>query len=158
MTDQPIDEAAILAEMASNVAKIATMTDPEVESAVLAEMAAKLEAEGLKDSAYMSELWQEKMRENEVMKHWLPIQGDMSYGKAPASEPKGVEPGTPYDTTCTYPEWMAQQQPAPLAYLRELVQLARESGMTHIRTGNLEMKFDPDARKTAAPAGPPVSF
>jgi hypothetical protein len=115
MTDQPIDENAVLAEMAT-----------------------KLEADGLAASDRLAQQFVAR--------------------KEDQREPKGIEPGTPYDTTCTYPEWMAQQQPAPLAYLRELVQLARESGMTHIRTGNLEMKFDPDARKTAAPAGPPVSF
>ena len=100
--------------------------------------------EGLKDSEYISQLAQAKMRENEELAKWLPTQGDTSYAKAPTDN-------------CTYPEWIAQQQPASLAYLRELIQLARDSGMTHIRTGNLEMKFDPDARK-AAPGDKRTTF
>lgn len=39
--------------------------------------------------------------------------------------------------------------PVSIEYLREVVALAAQAGITHLRTGSLEIRFDPDARKVA---------
>lgn len=104
------------------------MTNPIDEAAVLAEMTVKLEAEGMAASE-------------------APMASTIAGRIAEAQAEQTIREGR---DVCADGPWHALQQPASLAYLRELVQMARESGMTYIRTGNLEMKFDTDARKPAA--------
>lgn len=119
------------------------MTEAIDESAVLAEMVAKLEAEGLAESATGT----------------LPSgPGLRALSATVAGRLEGVRAEEAMDRGESDDDvWRLSQQPASLVYLRELVQLARDSGMTHIRTGNLEMKFDPDARK-ATPGDKRTTF
>jgi hypothetical protein len=106
------------------------MTETIDENAAVKEIAKALEAEGLEAS-------------DNPFPPGVPVdpctQQREGWGEADKGRVERVDEPTR--------EWMLSQAPAPLPYLRELVQLARESGMTFIRTGNLEIKFDPDHRK-----------
>ena len=100
-------------------------TQPIDENTILAQMKAALEAEG------------------------------MAASESPF--PPGVKldpctsPTTPAAPPSQQPTDFPGLHPVPIGYLREVVALAAQAGITHLRTGSLEIRFDPDARNPKQP-------
>ena len=109
-------------------------TSPIDENAILAAVSARMEAEALAESEAMAAqpVWPDKP---EPRLRFVPKQE--------------VDAGLPAPTM-RYPEWAAQAGiPTPLDDLRVRLEACVAAGVTVYRDGQLEIRFDPYARKAA---------